>query len=56
MRVVSSDSLERHARAWTGDIVLSPPDVPQRFTNRGPGRSRMICIHASPAIVTEFLK
>jgi mannose-6-phosphate isomerase-like protein (cupin superfamily) len=46
---------DRRARARSGDIVLSPPDVPHRFTNRGPARSRIICIHASPTIITEFL-
>jgi mannose-6-phosphate isomerase-like protein (cupin superfamily) len=47
---------DRHARARSGDIVLSPPDVPHKFTNQGPEHSRMICIHASPTIATEFLE
>jgi hypothetical protein len=33
-----------------------PPDVPHKFTNQGPAHSRMICIHASPTIATEFLE
>lgn len=47
---------DRRARARAGDIVLAPPGVPHRFTNRGAARARLICIHASPSIVTEFLE
>ncbi len=39
-----------------GDVVIAPPDVPHKFTNRGPGRSRMICIHAAPSMQTEWLE
>ncbi len=39
-----------------GDIVIAPPNVPHKFTNRGPGRSRMICIHAAPKMQTEWLE
>ena len=46
---------DRRARARTGDIVLAPPHVPHRFTNRGDGHARLICIHASPTIDTEFM-
>jgi mannose-6-phosphate isomerase-like protein (cupin superfamily) len=63
MSVVSSDSLakgrlvgDRQARACTGDIVLAPPEVPHKFTNQGPGNARLICVHASPTIATEFLE
>ncbi len=37
-----------------GDIVIGPPDVPHGFTNLGPGRARLVCVHAAPAIRTEF--
>jgi quercetin dioxygenase-like cupin family protein len=47
---------DRRARARTGDIVLAPPDVPHAFTNQGPGNARLICIHASPTIATEFVE
>jgi mannose-6-phosphate isomerase-like protein (cupin superfamily) len=47
---------DRRARARAGDIVLAPPRVPHRFINRGAARARLICIHASPSIVTEFLE
>ena len=64
MRVVSSAMLprgrfevgDRHARARTGDIVLAPPQVPHRFINRGAGNARLICIHASPTIATEYVE
>jgi quercetin dioxygenase-like cupin family protein len=38
-----------------GDIVIGPPGVPHAFTNLGPGRARLVCIHAAPAMRTEFL-
>jgi mannose-6-phosphate isomerase-like protein (cupin superfamily) len=44
----------QHARA--GDIVIVPPGVPHKFTNDGPGRSSMVCIHANPTMVTEWLE
>ncbi len=39
-----------------GDIVIAPPDVPHKFTNQGPDRSRMVCIHAAPRMQTEWLE
>lgn len=39
-----------------GDIVVAPPNVPHKFTNSGPGRSNMVCIHASPKMITEWLE
>jgi mannose-6-phosphate isomerase-like protein (cupin superfamily) len=46
------DSLD----AASGDIVIVPPDMPHRFTNAGPGPSRMVCIHANPRFETEWLE
>src|SRR5881227_716927 len=40
----------------SGDIVIAPPNVPHKFTNQGPGRSNMVCIHASPKMITEWLE
>jgi mannose-6-phosphate isomerase-like protein (cupin superfamily) len=40
----------------TGDVVIVPPDAPHKFVNDGPGRSKMICIHASPTFRTEWLE
>jgi mannose-6-phosphate isomerase-like protein (cupin superfamily) len=38
-----------------GDIVIGPPGIPHGFTNLGPERARLVCIHAAPAMHTEFL-
>jgi mannose-6-phosphate isomerase-like protein (cupin superfamily) len=37
-----------------GDIVIAPPGVPHKFINDGPGNSRLVCIHASPTMSTEW--
>ncbi len=39
-----------------GDIVIVPRGVPHRFTNNGPGPSKLICIHASPTFIGEWLE
>ena len=46
---------ERH-RAGPGDIIIAPPGVPHKFTNDGPGRASLVCIHASPTMSTEWLE
>jgi mannose-6-phosphate isomerase-like protein (cupin superfamily) len=43
-------------RAGPGDIAIVAPGVPHKFTNNGPGRSKLVCIHASPTFVTEWLE
>ena len=40
----------------TGDVVIVPPGAPHKFINDGPGRSKMICIHANPTFRTEWLE
>ena len=42
--------------AGPGDIVIAPPGVPHKFTNDGPGRANLVCIHASPTMETEWLE
>jgi mannose-6-phosphate isomerase-like protein (cupin superfamily) len=42
--------------AGPGDIVIAPPGVPHKFTNDGPGRLSLVCIHASPTFNTEWLE
>jgi mannose-6-phosphate isomerase-like protein (cupin superfamily) len=42
--------------AGPGDIVIVPAATPHRFVNDGPGPSRLICIHANPVFVTEWLE
>jgi mannose-6-phosphate isomerase-like protein (cupin superfamily) len=44
------------ATAGPGDIVIVPRGVPHKFTNTGPGRSKLICIHASPRFIGEWLE
>jgi mannose-6-phosphate isomerase-like protein (cupin superfamily) len=44
------------AAVGPGDIVIVPPDTPQKFTNLGPGRSKLVCIHASPTFETGWLE
>jgi len=43
-------------QAGTGDIVVAPPGVPHKFTNDGPGPCALVCIHANPDMVTEWLE
>jgi quercetin dioxygenase-like cupin family protein len=47
---------EDRFRVGPGDIVIAPPGAPHKFTNDGPGRSWMVCIHANPTMVTEWLE
>ena len=47
---------ETQLTAGAGDVAIIPPGVPHKFTNDGPGRSRIVCIHASPRIVGEWLE
>ena len=37
-----------------GDIVIGPAGVPHGFTNTGPGPARLVCIHAAPAMTTQW--
>jgi quercetin dioxygenase-like cupin family protein len=43
-------------QAGPGDIIIVPPDTPHKFTNDGPGTSNLVCIHANPTMVTEWLE
>ena len=42
--------------AGPGDIVIVPPGAPHMFTNHGPARASLVCIHASPTFETEWLQ
>lgn len=42
--------------AGPGDVIIAPRGVPHKFTNDGPGRSALVCIHASPTIIGEWLE
>ena len=39
-----------------GDIVIGLAEAPHGFTNLGPGPARLVCIHAAPAMKTEWLE
>lgn len=59
--VVLEGNLTFHAgedtfQATGGDVVIVPADAAHKFTNDGPGRSNMVCIHASPTFQTEWLE
>jgi len=47
---------EERFNVGAGDIVIAPPGVPHKFTNYGPGRSKLVCIHASPTFIGEWLE
>jgi mannose-6-phosphate isomerase-like protein (cupin superfamily) len=47
---------DERVSASAGDIVIAPPGVAHKFTNDGPGRSQLVCIHAHPTMVTEWLE
>jgi mannose-6-phosphate isomerase-like protein (cupin superfamily) len=37
-----------------GDIVIGPARVPHGFTNSGPRPARLVCLHAAPAMSTQW--
>jgi mannose-6-phosphate isomerase-like protein (cupin superfamily) len=43
-------------RAGPGDVVIAPARVAHKFVNDGPGRCNLVCIHASPKMITEWLE
>ena len=47
---------DEHFRVGADDIVIAPPRVPHKFTNDGPSPSNLVCIHAHPTMVTEWLE
>lgn len=53
---ITFQSGDEQLQAGPGDIVIVPPETPHKFTNTGPGRANLICIHASPRFVTEWLE
>jgi mannose-6-phosphate isomerase-like protein (cupin superfamily) len=42
--------------AAPGDVVVAPSGVAHKFTNQGPGRSNIVCIHAAATIASEWLE
>jgi quercetin dioxygenase-like cupin family protein len=46
---------DERPHAAPGDIVIIPPETAHKFSDDGPGQSVMVCIHASPEFITEWL-
>lgn len=42
--------------ATAGDVAVAPPNSPHKFTNIGQDVATLICIHASPTVITEWLE
>jgi mannose-6-phosphate isomerase-like protein (cupin superfamily) len=47
---------EERLQAGPGDILIVPPNMPHKFTNTGSEPAKLVCIHASPSFVTEWLE
>jgi len=47
---------EEQFDAGPGDVVIVLPETPHKFISNGPGRANLVCIHASPTFVTEWLE
>jgi mannose-6-phosphate isomerase-like protein (cupin superfamily) len=47
---------DEQLEAGPGDIVIVPAETPHKFTNRGPGRANLVCIHANPTFETDWLE
>lgn len=47
---------DEQIEARPGDIVIVPPETPHKFTNHGPQRANLICIHANRTFETEWLE
>ncbi len=46
---------EESIEGGPADIVIGPAGIPHGFTSLGPGRARLVCIHAAAAMKTEWL-
>jgi mannose-6-phosphate isomerase-like protein (cupin superfamily) len=46
---------EKRLEADPSQIAVVGPNTPHGFQNLGPGRLEIVCIHASPAMVTTWL-
>ncbi len=42
--------------AAPGDVIVAPSGMAHKFTNQGPGRSNIVCIHAAAKIASEWLE
>ena len=46
---------DEQIEADRSQIAVVGPNTPHGFRNLGPGRLEIVCIHASPAMVTSWL-
>ena len=42
--------------AGLGDVVIVPANTPHKFTNESVAPSRLVCIHANPTVIGEWLE
>ena len=54
-RDLPGNEVSRTFEGGPGDIVIGPAGTPHGFTNNGPGPARLVCIHAAPAMKTEWV-
>jgi mannose-6-phosphate isomerase-like protein (cupin superfamily) len=47
---------DQQLEAGPGDIVIVAPETPHKFTNLGTERVNLVCVHANPSFVTEWLE
>lgn len=52
---VQIDAGDKQFMAQAGDIVTVPADTIHRFRNLGAVDLEMLCVHASPTIIQEFV-
>ena len=53
---VTFQAEHRTCAADPGDVVIVPANTPHKFTNGGPGPSTLVCIHANPTTIGEWLE
>ena len=53
---ISFEAGDEQFEAGPGDIVIVPSDTPHKFTNKGSAPADLVCIHANPTFVTEWLE
>ena len=53
---VAFTAAEQELEAGAGDIVVVGAETPHKFKNIGTDRLDIICIHASPTMITSWLK
>ena len=46
---------DQQLEAGPGEIVIVPPETPHKFINHGPTPANLVCIHANPTFVTQWL-